>query len=73
MVFHVRTGSGSKKLDRARLGLNMDKEVLPLSRTASIALIEVSSPMVTTNNDELRAQIAGIVDALLLRRAQMLQ
>jgi hypothetical protein len=73
MVFHIRTGAGSKKLGGARLELNMDKEVLPLSHTPSIALIELYSPLVITNSDEPRSQIPGIVDALLLRRAQMLQ
>jgi hypothetical protein len=73
MVFHMRTGSGSKKLGRAKLGVNMDKEMLPLSRTSSIALIELYSPLATVNSDEPHVQITGIVDALLLRRAQMLQ
>lgn len=73
MILHVRTSSGSKNLERTRLGLNVDREVLPLSRTASIALIEVYSPLVTINSDELGPQIIGIVDAFLLRRAQMLQ
>jgi hypothetical protein len=73
MVFHMRTGSGSKKLGRAKLGVNMDKDMLPLSRTSTIALIEEYSPLITKNSDELRPQIIGIVDALLFRRTQMLQ
>jgi hypothetical protein len=73
VVFHIRTGSGSKKLGRAKLELNVDKEILRLSRTSSIALIELYSPLATINSDEPRARITGIVDALLLRRAQMFQ
>ena len=73
MVFHARTGSGSKKLETTKLGLNMDEEGLPLSHTASIALIELYSPLVTISSDKPRPQITGIVDALLVRRAQMLQ
>ncbi len=73
MVFRMKTRSGSKKFNTAKLGLNVDREVLLSRRTTSIALIELHSPLVTLNSDELRTQITEIADALLLRRAQVLQ
>lgn len=69
----MKTRSGSKKFDTAKLGLNVDMEVLLSRRTTSIALIELHSPLVTLNSDEPRTQITEIADAILLRKAQVFQ
>jgi len=73
MMFHIRTRSDSKTLDRAGLGLNVEREASQLNLIQSIALIESCNPPITTNTDESRAQITRSVDVLLLRRAQTLQ
>jgi hypothetical protein len=74
MVFRVRSGLGLKSWGRGKLAVNVTEKASPLGAIGSIAVIAAAyTPQEITGKAQASAQISGISDMVLLRRAQMLQ
>lgn len=73
MVFRVRSGLGLKSWGRGKLAVNVTEKAFPIGATRSIIVIAAYTPQEITGKVQASAQISGITDMILLRRAQMLQ
>jgi hypothetical protein len=73
MVFRVRSGLGLKSWRRGKLAVNVTEKAFPLGATGSITVMVAYTPQEITGKAQASAQISGITDMILLRRAQMLQ
>jgi len=73
MVFRVRSGLGLKSWGRGKLAGNGTEKASPLGAIGSIIVIVAYTPQEITGKAQASAQISGISDMVLLRRAQMLQ
>ena len=73
MVFRVRNGLGLKSWGRGKLAVNVTEKKSPLGAIGSITVIAAYTPQEITGKAQASAQISGITDMILLRRAQMLQ
>jgi len=72
MVFRVRNGLGLKSCGRGKLAVSVTEKTSPLGAIGSITVIAAYTPQEITGA-QASAQISGITDMILLRRAQMLQ
>jgi len=73
MIFCVRSGLGLKSWGRGKLAVNVTEKASPLGNIGSIAVMAAYIPHEITGRAQPSAQISGITDTILLRRAQMLQ
>lgn len=73
MVFRVRSGLDLKSWGRGKLAVNVTEKTSPLGAIGSIIVIAAYTPQEITGKSQASAQISGITDMVLLRRAQMLQ
>jgi hypothetical protein len=73
MVFRGRNGLGLKSWRRGKLAVNVTEKTSPLGDTGSTIVIVAYTPQEITGKTQTSAQISGIADMALLRRAQMLQ
>jgi hypothetical protein len=73
MVFRVRSGLGLKSWGRGKLAVNVTEKAFPIGATRSTIVIAAYTPQEITGKAQASAQISGIADMILLRRAQMLQ
>ena len=73
MVFCVRSGLGLKSWGRGKLAVNVTEKACPLAAIGSTTAIVAYTPEEITGKVQASAQISGITDMILLRRAQMLQ
>ena len=73
MVFRVRSGLGLKSWRRGKLAVNGTEKVSPLATIGSMIEIAAYTPQEITGKAQASAQISGVTDMILLRRAQMLQ
>ena len=72
MVFRVRSGLGLKSWRRGKLAINVIEKAFPLGAIEAITVIAYT-PQEITGKAKASAQISGITNMILLRRAQMLQ
>jgi len=73
IVFRVRSGLGLKSWGRGKLAVNVTEKASPLGAIGSTIVIVAYTPQEITGKAQASAQISGITDMVLLRRAQMLQ
>jgi len=73
MVFRVRSGLGLKSWERGKLAVNATEKASPLGDAGSMTVMVAYTPQEITDKAQASAQISGITDMILLRRAQMLQ
>ncbi len=73
MVFRVRSGLGLKSWGREKLAVNVTERAFQIGVTRSIIVIAAYTPREITGKAQASAQISGIIDMMLLRRAQILQ
>jgi hypothetical protein len=71
MVFRVRSDLDLKSWGRGKLAVNVTEKASPLRDIRSI--IVAYTPQEITDMPQTSAQTSGIIDMVLLRRAQMLQ
>ena len=73
MVFRVRSGLGLKSWGRGKLAVNVTEKASPLGAIGSIVVMVAYTSQEITDMTQTSAQISGVIDMVLLRRAQMLQ
>ena len=73
MVFRARSGLGLKSWGRGKLAGNVTEKASPLAAMESTIAVVAYTPQEITGKAQASAQISGITDMILLRRAQMLQ
>ena len=73
MVFRVRSGLGLKGRGREKLAVDITEKASPLGNRGSISVMAAYIPHEITGRAQPSAQMSGITDTILLRRAQMLQ
>ena len=73
MVFRVRSGLDLKSWERGKLAVNAAEKASSLGATGSMTVMVAYTPQEITDKAQASAQISGITDMILLRRAQMLQ